>query len=307
MGLVMDVQSVRDRLNAQKKLAKTMYGLAWQLSKNTKSFLLIPVLSIIALLSTLFGLFYLPYSLLQYFSPKLLIELQQHAYYSTLGVISTVLGLVITYFLAIFALIACNAMIIICTKDIINNKRTSMYKAFKIICTRKLKIVQWSVFLGTIGLIINTLEFLSDTVTALLISFIGYSFYSLSWMILPIVIEQGLSPKEAINQAQEIMRSAFLGELIYMRSYYFDARLFIAQILFAWTFFFTFNHHFPEHYKMITAIVSLSGLFLLLLLQAVLLTVIRTMAYECTSNELFYSKIQHAANLGGDDTIRPQL
>jgi hypothetical protein len=203
----------------------------------------------------------------------------------------------LTYFIGIFILLTTNAAIILYTQELINNRNFSINQLFSTLYVRKLKIFQWAIFFGALGLLINILEFLSDTITTLIISFIGFSFYSLSWMVIPIILEKNLCPTEAIYEAKELLAHGFWQELFFLHNWYLEWRLWLGQILFMGLFFFTFSTHFPESYKIITMIISSIGFTFFILLQSVLFTILKIMAYEYVTNQTFNKKIQQAENL----------
>ncbi|MFJ1269890.1 hypothetical protein ACD661_15110 [Legionella lytica] len=282
--------------NQQKIHGQIMYKKAWQLLSEKKCLFLFSVLGSLVLFITALSLLYFTHVLIQYISSPIITELQLQKAYTSIEIIFKILFLLLTYFIGIFILFTTNSAIILCTQELINNRRFSINQLFFTLYMRKLKIFQWAIFFGLIGLLINILEFLSDTITNFIISFIGFSFYSLSWMVVPIILEKNLSPTEAIYEAKDLLVHGLWQNRFFIRNWYLGWRLWIGQMLFMGLFFFTFSSHFPERYKTITMVIALVGGAFFILLQSLLYTILKVMAYEYITNPSFNKKIHQSEN-----------
>lgn len=257
---------------------KKLYSVAWNILMEHKSLLLIPILGFISFALLFLALSYPLYSLTQHFFPTLFAQLNQQELLSPWEIVFTGLSLFLIYLLFIFAVVFCNALLIIYIQAIIAGQNTSLWLVFckALGCTKVL--IRWSFFWGSIGVLFSILEYCSDWIGELFVSFFGYMFFSISWILVPIIIEENIGPKQAMHRATELIGKAAVSDNIYIKA--IDWRLIGIQALVFLGFLLSFSYDLTYFYRCLVAGIFLGSFVVLLLMQTITAAILKTLAYE---------------------------
>lgn len=150
--------------------------------KKNPDLIILPVLSIMALVILLFSLI----KVLIYF------QVNQSIF---------IMGLVLIYFLLAFVALIFNAALVACAIQRLQEGKLSLFQALLLSLKKVGALFKWTMISATFSVLFSSLEHLSTALAKLLASIFGFSWTVNTHFVLPIMMDENLSPIAAFKQS----------------------------------------------------------------------------------------------------------
>lgn len=166
---------------------------SWKVLKADKELMVLPILSILATLATI-ALFLVPIFLsnsdLEAWEPG-------PASYVTFFVMYLVLAYITIFF---------NAALVSAAHERLNGGDPTIGSAIRGAASRAGKILPWAIVSATVSLILRSLEERAGFIGRLVIGFVGMAWAVVTFLVLPIVVIEGLSVSDAIKRSADMFK-----------------------------------------------------------------------------------------------------
>lgn len=112
------------------------------------------------------------------------------------------------YFVSYFIVIFFNSAAVIYAVDSMIGGNPSITGAIKQVQSRFSSLLGWTFIAATVGLILNTIENQSDTIGKIVISFLGLSWTVISFLVLPILVIEGMGPIDSLKASAKMLKKS---------------------------------------------------------------------------------------------------
>ncbi|KTC85627.1 MULTISPECIES: DUF6159 family protein [Legionella] len=150
--------------------------------KKNPDLIILPVLSIIALVILLFSLI------------KMLIYLQVNQS-------MFIIGLVLIYFLLAFVAVLFNAAFVACVIQRLQGGRLTLFQAMLISLKKAGALLKWTMISATLSVLFSSFEHLSDALAKLIATLFGFSWTVNTHFVLPIMVNENLNAIKAFQKS----------------------------------------------------------------------------------------------------------
>ncbi len=252
--------------------------------KQEKSMLWIPVLSFLSALALIGALLYPSYLYIKALSGSFAQKAQ-----TTSGQVDltneqyiTLFALIFAFYFALFFVVFFfNSVIIACSHHLLNGEKADIKDGFKLAFKRIFLILQWAFVCASIGVILKMIEERLGFIGQLIIRLLGLGWAVVSFMTLPVMIVEGIGPKDALKKSVKILKKTWGESLLGFGGMSLIFSLFSIPLIFV-AFYGISLIGSPESASMGGFIILLAviGMALIVALQSTLSTIYKTALYE---------------------------
>ncbi len=203
MGMIQRTQATWTQRVAR---TQAIMSAAWQLLKEQKQLLLLPIASSACLL-ILTATWAIPVVLGSFIDAAWPDAVRQSESLSSVGVF---LFYVVSYGIGIFF----NAALAICVLRKLEGRPVSMLAALREAVTLLPQILGWAVLSATVGVILRAIERRSGFIGGVVTSMLGLAWTVVTFLVVPVLVAERKGPLDAVRESAQLLRRTWGEDLL---------------------------------------------------------------------------------------------
>lgn len=198
----------RTQTTWRQRVARTqaIMSAAWQLLKEQKQLLLLPIASSVCLL-LITGAWAIPAILGVFADTSWPDAARQSESLSSLGAF---LFYVVTYGIGIFF----NAALAICVLRKLAGKSVSILDGLREAATLFPQILGWALLSATVGVLLRTIERRSGFIGGAVTSLLGFAWTVVTFLVVPVLVAERKGPLDAVRESAQLLRRTWGEDLL---------------------------------------------------------------------------------------------